>query len=69
MESRHDIVIGKKTVREARDYYTKKFLIFVRKLPTPYMNEVNFQPQSDCGGPDQRVLSEADLVRGEAGRS
>ena len=24
-------------------------------------DEMNFQPQSDCGDPDQRLLSEADL--------
>jgi len=57
----HDMVTGKKTVQEARDYYAKEFLDYRRKLPTPYMKKLNFQPQSDCGDPDQRVLSEADL--------
>lgn len=59
----HDIVTGKKTVQEARDYYAKEFLDYRRKLPTPYMNELNFQTVSDSGDPDQRVLSEADLER------
>jgi hypothetical protein len=53
----HDMVTGKKTVQEARDYYAKEFLDYRRKLPTPYMKKLNFQPQSDCGDPDQRVLS------------
>ena len=57
----HDMVTGKTTVQEARAYYGKEFLDYRRKLPTPYMNELKFQPQSDCGDPDQRVLSEADL--------
>jgi hypothetical protein len=71
VESRHDIVIGKKTVREARDYYAKEFLDYRRKLPTRGMNELNFPPQSDCGDPDQRLLSEADLeeVKQEALKS
>ena len=57
----HDMVTAKKTLQEARAYYAKEFLDYRRKLPTPYMNELKFQPQSDCGDPDQRVLSEADL--------
>ncbi len=56
-----DMVTGQKTVQEARAYYAKEFLDYRRKLPTPYMNELNFQPLSDCGDPDQRVISEADL--------
>lgn len=56
-----DMVTGKKTVQEARDYYAKEFLDYRRKLPTPYMNELSFHSQSDSGDPDQRVISEADL--------
>lgn len=58
-----DMVLGKKTVQEARDYYAKEFLDYRRKLPTPYMNELDVQMQSDSGDPDRRVLSEGDLER------
>lgn len=56
-----DMVTGKKTVQEARDYYAKEFLDYRRKLPTPYMSGLSFPRQSDCADPDQRVLSEVDL--------
>ena len=56
-----DMIAGEKSVQEAREYYAKEFLDYRRKLPTPYMNELSFAPQNDCGDPDQRVLSEADL--------
>ncbi|MBA3562375.1 MAG: hypothetical protein H0W35_06620, partial [Actinobacteria bacterium] len=40
----HDIVTGEKNVEEAREYYAKEFLDARRKKPTPYMEELQFEP-------------------------
>src|SRR5215213_6763692 len=58
----HDIVIGKKTAQEARDYYAKEFLDYRRKRPTPYMERLRFAVQhGGTADPDERVLSDRDL--------
>ena len=56
----NDIVEGRKSVQEARDYYAHEFLAYRKKEPTPYMEGLRFQPN---GGrdPDQRVLSDRQL--------
>ncbi|HEY6930270.1 MAG TPA: hypothetical protein VJA66_11390 [Thermoanaerobaculia bacterium] len=60
----HDIVIGTKTWQEARAYYGKEVLDYRRKLPTPYMDALRFQPQgSAAADPDARILSDEDLKR------
>lgn len=59
----HDIVTGKKTTQEARDYYAREFLDYRRKEPTPYMGELRFQPESNSGDPDKRLLPDDDLER------
>ncbi len=62
----HDIVTGTKTPEEARDYYSKEFLDYRRKRPTPYMDALRFTPaQSDTTDPDRRVLSDQDLEQAE----
>lgn len=62
----HDIVSGTKTVQEGRDYYAKEFADFRRKLPTPYMDALQFEPSGRTPDPDQRVLSDQDLERAKA---
>jgi hypothetical protein len=57
----HDIVTGAKGVEEARAYYAREFLNARRKQPTPYMEQLRFQPGTDTADPDQRVLSDEDL--------
>ncbi|MFL5766849.1 MAG: hypothetical protein ACJ758_03275 [Actinomycetota bacterium] len=57
----HDIVTGAKDVSEARSYYAKEFTDYRRKLPTPYMEELRFEPGSDTADADERVLSDEDL--------
>lgn len=58
----HDIVTGKKSAREARDYYAKEFADYRRKKPTPYMEGLRFRPgDGDASDPDNRVLSDQDL--------
>ena len=48
----HDIVTGAKDVEEARAYYAKEFLDARRRQPTPYMEELRFQPGTDTADPD-----------------
>lgn len=58
----HDIVTGAKTVTEARQYYTKEFLDYRRKRPTPYMEKLQFAPgDRSAADPDERLLSDEDL--------
>jgi hypothetical protein len=57
----HDIVTGTRDVEDARAYYAEEFLNARRKQPTPYMEQLRFQPGSDTPDPDQRVLSDQDL--------
>jgi hypothetical protein len=61
----HDVVTGAKGVQEARDYYAKEFLDYRRKKPTPYMDELRFEPGRDTADPDERVLSDEDLEQAE----
>jgi hypothetical protein len=57
----HDIVTGKKTVGEARDYYATEFLDYRRKKPTPYMDELRISAGTGTADADERALSDADL--------
>lgn len=60
----HDIVRGARNVQEARRHYAEEFLNYRRKLPTPYMEKLHFQPgKGDTADPDERVLSDADIER------
>lgn len=63
----HDIVIGEKTVREAREYYAKEFLDYRRKQPTPYMDKLRFPVQhGGTADVDERMLSDEDLEQAKA---
>jgi hypothetical protein len=56
----HDIVMGEKTVQEARDYYAHEFLAYRKKDPTPYMEGLRFQPNGGRDA-DERTLSDDQL--------
>ena len=56
----HDIVEGRKSVQEARDYYAHEFLAYRKKEPTPYMDGLRFEPNGGRDA-DQRVLSDEQL--------
>ncbi|MGH2657616.1 MAG: hypothetical protein ACRDIZ_13145 [Actinomycetota bacterium] len=60
----HDIIEGRKTVQEARDYYAHEFLAYRKKEPTPYMEGLRFRPNGDRDA-DERVLSDEDLQAAE----
>ena len=57
----NDIVTGEKSAEEARDYYAKEFLDFRRKKPTPYMDQLRFEPRDGTADSDGRLLSDQDL--------
>ena len=57
----HDIVSGEKSVEDARAYYTKEFLDYRRKKPTPYMERLRFEPRGSTADPDQRTISDEEL--------
>lgn len=60
----HDIVTGRKTAQEAREYYAKEFADYRRKKPTPYMEKLHFTPGDESAAdPDKRMLSDADLEK------
>lgn len=68
----NDIVTGKKTTQEARDYYSKEFLDARRKQPTPYMEKLHFTPAggspagSSPADADQPTLSDQQLEQAQA---
>jgi hypothetical protein len=55
-----DIVHGRKTVREARDYYAYEFLSYREKKPTPYMNGLRFSSAGKAD-PDMPLLSDEQI--------
>ena len=57
----HDIVIGAKSVEEARRYYAHEFLAYRKGEPTPYMDDLRIGPQRGVQDADRRVLSDDDL--------
>nr|CAD6437853.1 hypothetical protein REQ54_04300 [Rhizobium sp. Q54] len=59
----NDIVMGSKTVNEARSYYAKEFADYRRKKPTPYMERLHFVPMpvEQARDPDERILSDEEL--------
>ncbi|MGI8607268.1 MAG: hypothetical protein ACR2L0_09000 [Gaiellaceae bacterium] len=59
----NDIVTGAKNADEAREYYAKEFLDFSRKKPTPYMDELQFEPGGETADPDERVLSDEEMAK------
>ena len=60
----HDIVTGRRTADEAREYYAKEFLDYRRGRPTPYMERLRFPPgDASAADPDRRVLSDDDMQR------
>ncbi len=68
----NDMVTGKKTTQEARDYYSKEFLDARRKQPTPYMEKLHFTPAggspagSSPADADQPTLSDQQLEQAQA---
>lgn len=62
----HDIVVGARSVQDARDYYAQEFLDHRRGKPTPYLDSLRVPQHSGAGDPDEPVLSEQDLERAAA---
>jgi hypothetical protein len=60
----HDIVEGRRTVQEARDYYAHEFVAYRKKEPTPSMVGLRFRANGDRDA-DERILSDEDLQAAE----
>lgn len=61
-----DIVEGVRTVGEAREAYVQNMVDFRAGRPTPYMENLQFEPQRDAGDPDTSTTSAHELrVRAE----
>jgi len=56
----NDIVEGKRSVQDARDYYAHEFLAYRKKEPTPYMDRLRFEPNGRRDA-DERLLSDEQL--------
>ena len=57
----HDIVTGKRTAQEARDYSVKEVLDATRGQPTPYREQLLVPPQVDTKDPGEQILTVGEL--------
>lgn len=57
----HDIVTGRRTVEEARDYHVEEVLNAKRGQPTPYREELLVPPQTDTKDPGEQILTAQEL--------
>lgn len=65
----HDIAEGLRTVGEARQAYVQNMVDFRAERPTPYMDDLQFDPQPTAADPDVAVTSAHELrVRAERAR-
>lgn len=64
----HDIVTGKKDVAQARQYYSKEFLDYRRKKPTPYMEQLRFAPagRGEAADRDTKTITDDELEQAKA---
>ena len=53
----HDVATGGKTVQEARDYYTRAVIDFVKGEMDPYVQKLQFDvPKGGTGDPDKTTI-------------
>lgn len=57
----HDIVTGRRTVEEAREYHVAEILDSLRGGPTPYRDQLRVPPQEDTKDPGEQVLTVDEL--------
>ena len=49
----NDIITGKKTVKDARAYYAKAAMMFMKGEKDPYTQKLQFTPKASSGFPDE----------------
>ncbi|MFN2632659.1 MAG: hypothetical protein ABR610_04505 [Thermoanaerobaculia bacterium] len=54
----HEIVIGKRSVADARKMYGDQIAAMKAKQPAPYTEKLLFQPMSETGDPDHAVSAD-----------
>ena len=57
----HAIITGEKTANEARQAYLQSMKDYRAGKPTPLMERLTFQPQSDATDPDQQLASQEEM--------
>ena len=57
----HDIAAGSRTVDEAREAYVQNMVDFRAGKSTPYMEDLQFEPEHDAPDPDEAVTSAHEL--------
>lgn len=57
----HEIVTDVRTVSEARAAYVQNMVDFRAGKPTPYMDDLQFEPQADSADPDVAVTTAHEL--------
>jgi hypothetical protein len=59
----HDIILGKKTVEDARKAYVDIMVDYRAKKPTPYMDALQFPEQKGTGDPDVTLITPEELKK------
>ena len=57
----HEIITGKRSVQDARDFYPKAVMAHLQKKPTPYTQKLQFAAQKDSAFPDKTTVSKDEL--------
>lgn len=61
----HDIVTGKRTVDQAREFYPQAMLAHLQKQPSPYAEKLMFSAQGDTKFPDRTTIPEQMVNKAE----
>ena len=57
----HDIITGKKNVEQAKQAYVQSMKDYRADKRTPYMEGLQFEPQSDAADPGRQMISKEEL--------
>jgi hypothetical protein len=52
----HEIVTGKRSVEDARDFYPKAVMAHMQKQPSPYAEKLQFGPQRNTAFRDETTV-------------
>ena len=63
----HDIILEKKTFEQARRFFCDAVIAYRRQQPVPYMEGLQFAPDSDPADADECAISEQELAGSASG--
>jgi hypothetical protein len=58
----HEVISGKRSAQDARDFYPKALVAHLEKQSSPYAEKLQFAPQKSSAFPDQTTVSQ-DMVQ------